>query len=363
MIKSIPLCEVVSKMVHRENIELNTCPILFIIGNGFDLGLGMKTRYEDVYDGYIHTSPKSQAIEAFKAELSKRKPYDKWSDFEMGMAEYARTISTEDEFIACIRDFKSYMVEHLSTENKRIIELIRDKAYENDLTKELDRSREAFFEGLTPNVKNQIRAIIGNAIPTYNYITFNYTSVLEELLALKSRRLKLFENAPLHIHGSLDNDVVLGVDNPIQLNGAKFFLSSKIGRAFIKTAFNEQYDRERVAAAKRLINESAIICTYGFSMGKSDQTWVDMLKGWLLESKNHHLVAYQYDSTSYNRCNFDEMMDIEDIKKTNLLKRLGIDQTDILDQIHIPIGYNIFNFKFVKVVGATTANPPYNIHY
>lgn len=45
-------------MVHRENIELNTCPILFIIGNGFDLGLGMKTRYEDVYDGYIHTSPK-----------------------------------------------------------------------------------------------------------------------------------------------------------------------------------------------------------------------------------------------------------------------------------------------------------------
>ena len=91
-------------MAHRENIELNTCPILFIIGNGFDLGLGMKTRYEDVYDGYIHTSPKSQAIEAFKAELSKRKPYDKWSDFEMGMAEYARTVSTEDEFIACIRD-------------------------------------------------------------------------------------------------------------------------------------------------------------------------------------------------------------------------------------------------------------------
>ena len=36
--------------------------VTFLIGNGFDLNLGMKTRYTDMYDSYIKSESKSTVI-------------------------------------------------------------------------------------------------------------------------------------------------------------------------------------------------------------------------------------------------------------------------------------------------------------
>lgn len=43
------------------------------------------------------------------------------------------------------------------------------------------------------------------------------------------------------------------------------------------------------------------------------------------------------------------------------MRKLGIEEESLFDQIHIPVGYDIFDFKFVKVVGTKLDNPPYNI--
>ena len=138
----------------------------------------------------------------------------------------------------------------------------------------------------------------------------------------------------------------MGVDDIDQINNNNFELTKKGKRAFIKTAFNEQYDKRRVDKAKRMISESDIICTYGFSMGESDRTWINALLDWLIADVNHHLIVYQYDETEYNQYNFDEIMDIEDEKVNKLKQRLGL-LSDVLDgQIHIPIIGDIFNFDF-----------------
>ena len=39
---------------------------LYIIGNGFDLNLGMKTRYTDMYDSYINSESSNEIIAQFK---------------------------------------------------------------------------------------------------------------------------------------------------------------------------------------------------------------------------------------------------------------------------------------------------------
>lgn len=327
--------------------------ILFIIGNGFDLGLNMKTRYEDIYNKYIFTPSKSSVISKFKNELSKRKPYDKWSDFEMGMAEYAATLESEDDLIECVRDFKGCMVNHLQDEFNKINELFKDDGYASNLIKEFDHSLKSFYACFTQNVQKQLRSVINDDFPEYNFITFNYTKTLEALMAVIYRRNKVLMEMPLHIHGSLDNDVVLGIDNPEQIKKAKYQLSKKGKRSFIKTFFNEQFDNDRVLKAKEMISQSSVICTYGFAMGKSDKTWIDMIKNWLLEDAEHHLVVYQYDTTKYYRYHFDEIMDVEDEKKELLLKHLGIEDETILEQIHIPVSYDIFNFKFEKIVMPT----------
>lgn len=44
--------------------------ITFIIGNGFDLNLGMKTRYRDVYDSYVTSPSKSEVIGVFDLSIS-----------------------------------------------------------------------------------------------------------------------------------------------------------------------------------------------------------------------------------------------------------------------------------------------------
>ena len=149
-----------AKLFENNSTQL-VSPVTFIIGNGFDIGLGMKTRYSDVYDEYVKTPSATEVIRAFKEELSNRTPYNKWSDFEMGMAEYAKTLASEDELVECVRDFKGHMVRHLEAENKRKVDLIRDKVYADQLVRELDRSLDQFYAGFAPNVRTQLSQLIG----------------------------------------------------------------------------------------------------------------------------------------------------------------------------------------------------------
>lgn len=323
--------------------------ITFILGNGFDLSLHVKTSYSHVYSTYVDTPSSSDVIVAFKNELRNRTPFDKWSDFEMGMAEYAESLSSEEELVECVRDFKQHLVSHLTNEDKQLESVIQGGFYNSRLIKELDRSFENFHGGFSPNVRTEFERLTNKEFWNYNVITFNYTKSLEHLYVAKFKEQKVISESPLHIHGDLYNDVVLGVDNIDQIRNTNYKFTKKGRRAFVKTIFNEQYDKNRVIRAKKMISNSSIICTYGFSLGESDKLWIDLIVDWLKKDANHHLVVYKYDTTAYNRCVYDELMDVEDEKKDALMKRLGIIDSNLEDQIHIPIGYDIFNFEFKKI--------------
>jgi hypothetical protein len=267
----------------------------------------------------------------------------------MGMASYAQTLETENELVECIRDFKSYMVEHLQNENQKMIDLLKSITNTFGIIQELNRSFENFYDGLTRNDISSLKYVMQKGEVVRNYITFNYTTILEALLALKLNHYHVIENQPIHIHGKLGSDIVMGIDNVEQLTQTKFTLTRKGRRAFVKTRFNDEFDGERVEAAQKIISESSIICVYGFSMGESDKTWVKAISDWILSDTNHHLVVYQYDTPKCNPCNYDEIMEIEDERKEFLLKRLGIDNNSFLDQLHVPVGKDIFNFTFIKL--------------
>ena len=322
------------------------CKITFIIGNGFDLGLGMKTKYTDVYGGYIKTPSKSETITRFKEDLQKdgRNNYKNWSDFEMGMAEYAKTLSSEEELVECVRDFKDYMVKHLQSENDKIAKLIADKEDYRNVANEFSRSIKKFYEGLIPNDASQIKEMMNQGCD-YQYITFNYTDAFDSLLEIERKYNRRWFSNLIHVHGQLGKDVVMGIDNEEQLHGASFALTRKGRRAFVKTFFNEHFDTSRVKLARQAIIESDIICVYGFAMGETDNTWVWLLSDWLLRDVNHHLVAFKYDSPKLGAHNYDQIMDAEDELKVEMMRKLQIGEEHILDQIHIPVGRDIFNFK------------------
>lgn len=328
--------------------------VTFLIGNGFDLNLGMKTRYTDMYDSYIKSKSKSTVIDKFKKDLQKEEHnhYENWSDFEMGMARYAQNFTDENEFIECIWDFKAHMVDCLKKEDTAIINKINSSP--NTALTGLIKTLQTFHRGSTRNITYEIEDIIyKNKYCPCSFITFNYTKVLDRILNMTPEHFDMgdvifdVDRHIIHVHGSVDYDVVLGVDNKSQISN-NFRLTRNTELAFIKPEFNKVFDYRRVDKAIDMINKSSVICAFGLSLGESDKTWIDVLKEWLLTNDNHHLIYYVYDENEIPLYNYDMKIQYEEALKNEFFKKLKI--TDALiekirNRVHIPVSYKIFDFK------------------
>lgn len=75
--------------------------ILYIIGNGFDISLGMKTGYPDFYRYYLSFSSKDDDITKLK-DCIKDNKYETWADLEIGLGKYTSSISSPEIFLKCL---------------------------------------------------------------------------------------------------------------------------------------------------------------------------------------------------------------------------------------------------------------------
>ena len=79
--------------------------------------------------------------------------------------------------------------------------------------------------------------------------------------------------------------------------------------------------------------------------------WVESIIKWLKSDPKHQLVYFIFSNKEYNHWHKDLIMDVEDEYKDELLKRINYANhdsiNDLLDQIHIPVGVDIFNIKDV----------------
>lgn len=316
--------------------------ITFIIGNGFDINCGLKCTYRDVYKGYVKEPSTSPVIATFKKNIAS--DIQTWADFEVAMAEYLPNFMYEKDFLLCLRDFKKYLSFHLKKEDEKFSKFLSDTRIANKTHQEMTHSFNTFYRGISHNLDHQIEALFRRSAPYFRVITFNYTSFFDKLYSpIKGSK----EGKVLHIHGSLkDNDIVLGMDNLRQLPTAPFQLSARAERAFIKPMFNKAFDEDRFTKAVSWIQSSTIICVYGLSLGKSDFTWRNLLRKWLLEDNSRHLFLYDYSRSSLSNLTADEKLDYEDDTKEQLLASWKIpvnEQRTCFDRIHIPCGRNIFN--------------------
>lgn len=334
--------------------------ITFLIGNGFDLACGMKTSYPDVYEEYIKTSSNTDVIEKFKNDLIKEKTkedWGNWSDFEMGMARYARTFQNEKSFIECLNDFKSFLEKHLKKEEKKLKDTFSLLNSEMHLkaSQYIKRCIWEFYKGVSKKVSHNIETV-EKLIPgkIYSFVSFNYTSIFEFII----NRFFSQNSSVSYIHGSLkEHDVILGVDNVEQVL-TNFNLSKKMKRVFIKPFFNEEYDDNKVAQVKTSILHSDCICVFGLSLGDSDLTWKNLLIDWLKSNPANHLFLYDYTCSQMNIVDASAKMNEEETQKEIRLKEFGFNADDAyFEQIHMPIGKKIFNIvPFVEMLNEEKNN-------
>ena len=332
--------------------------VTFLIGNGFDLACGLKTKFSHTFRSYCRTQPSLPVVEDFKSAISR--DIEKWSDFEMTLAEYAPKFKNSEELIACIKDYKLYLRTYLQNEEEFFVsKYLKDQTTRDVLVKEMRRSQSHFYDGVTPKSHSRIDAVLGKGLvilrapDIFRYISFNYTSILDKLLVAASYSSK---DAPtvMHVHGTLSGaDEILGVDNDEQLPKLPYELNEEAKQRIIKPAHAEEYNPDERERALKAIKESNIICAYGLALGSSDWTWAQAIKDWLVNSENHQLVYYDFSLSKGTFSDAASRMGAEREAKENLIKRLfdnfGEYEPEIKAQIHIPTGSDIFNIK--EVIG------------
>jgi len=220
-----------------------------VIGNGFDLDLGFKTRYCDfahsevwkiMYEDHVAKSKQYSLLKY----LNDRRDIDKWFDIEQALLEYASSkvkdvwlhdVKTDKmEYEAVCAALGSYLKKHIAEQShdishKRAVELLR--------------------------VFHSDRSVM--QIYSFNFTQLEQISNVAGILHLKS---------PHYVHGNVKDDShILGID-------IKSFDKIIPEYSFLIKSNNSHYQSTSIASD--LVNAHEVII-YGHSLNMIDSVYFD----------------------------------------------------------------------------------------
>lgn len=329
--------------------------ITFLIGNGFDIGLGMKSRFSDFFPVYIRQAEgKEKTLKDFAEEIDEHRA--EWSYFEEQLGKYSPkfTMDNKDVMREQVTDFSVQFTQYLSEEEKKLnfdddkITSIMAKALVNfySLNNLAKGSHEAVTETMKKNPSHS---------RIYNFLSFNYTECLEKCLAHFSERIVQQRNVAgievkdcigeiLHIHGKVNECPIMGVNDKSQIENESLAEDEEFKSLFVKPEANFELKTQAERDGKQIIDNSDIICVYGMSLGKTDKLWWEKLVEWLNKDAKHQLVIFLYDDECSTRTQFGIINSGRQM--LNTLREYSEYQADTFDKlrhrIHFAINKNIF---------------------
>lgn len=336
--------------------EDNSMNITFLIGNGFDLRLGLKTSFSDFYEVYIklNESNPDPIIKEFctvlKNDCDKNGRYQNWSDFE---TEFPKYVKSKEDISRILGDFSQKFYMYLKEQENNIIPISNNMA-DNFMNFVLESYKKIEFP-------SELK-IIGNLIKdssefTYNFVNFNYTNTLQILKDSIDdfhfdNNILSSDISELHIHGSINESIIIGIDNVSQLS----FDSSReydIGRYCVKSEINDLMGNDNEELFSKIINQSDLIYIYGLSLGESDRSRRDLIRKWFISNDAHFLVVFQHNPqfTKLNKayypsyCSDFERLKLDYLHKTFNLNRGGF-----------KLGKNLINKNLIKRLSLIDSN-------
>lgn len=313
--------------------------IVYLIGNGLDVKLGLKTRYEEFYkNAYTFQENDSEEIRLLKEEIKNN--ITDWADLEKKLGEYSTQVDSESTYLNLFKDIRNKLVAYMA--GQEINFALSDSEREDFINK----FREP-YNYLVPGEKNEFNIYIESLRTSgaqVDFITFNYTRTLEMLLDYKetsisikkSGKRDLMINQILHVHGYTDQRFVLGVDNEGQISNENF-RNKKLLRTVVKPLNNMEAKHLVDKQCKELINNAHIICIYGMSIGETDKSWWAHI-GVLLYDHKRKLIIFWWD----NREGFSPIFSEERLNVSDEIKDKFLSQTSLEDNQKEVIRDNIY---------------------
>lgn len=268
---------------------------VLIIGNGFDLDLGLKTRYSDFAKSEYWPNKDNILLEEnLQKAMNGAADMDAWFDLEQVLADYAAS-QHGDTFVR---------PSHYFAEDKPFFERLT-----NGLTQYLEneqRKRDINKDSVAAKV---LKAIVENGYFSSIY-SFNYTD-LSCLAAKTGVEVIKYE----HVHGCLkDNSIILGVDDKIDLCKGYSFLYKTFNKYY--TSHHIQYD----------LQEADEVVFFGHSLGPNDYHYFQQFFKYQcrdgMDSKDmKRITFFTYDDQS--RISLLEKLREMNDKRTDLLFMLN----------------------------------------
>ena len=344
--------------------------ITFLIGNGFDVNLGLNSKYTDFYPYYIESTKDLDDDNIIKKFSSKIKDnYETWGDFESAFAKNA--CGTAENVRDILYDFSSKFAQYLKTQTELC-------DYSND--ENLSKFRYFLINGhnyLEDKHTQIISSIYNNANEniTVNFVNFNYTDTLTRLIysykskhnidvlrdfIYNSHKLKESFGETLHIHGALGGNIIIGTSSKDQFSDDNLKNDPAVAKYCVKSAVNNYIGKAVIEEKfKEMINSSRIIYSYGLSFGESDKSRWDVISNWIRKDQSHKLVIYKLGTgfEKYNRAYLPLLYDAIDDCRKSYLSVLGFNEDELakyLDQIFVIDSSNVLDFKLIDTKSKAT---------
>lgn len=280
--------------------------VTILIGNGFDLALGLRTRYMDFLEHYRVSDKDIASVHKMKEIIDddRKKALKRWSCAEEAFGRQKFSQYGDDVVLVldeCETDFQSALTSYLKQEERRFkIPQGRESVIRREFRTGVLRLI-SLCKALTPHQKDNPSFI--------SFIDFNYTSILDELLVDPSAPTKnavLGRNVPkepdavrfgmpCHVHGSLRMDNILfGVDDSSQILDDKLKDAAESVGYLIKPEMDRGTGVRQGEVASRLIDIADVIIVFGMSYGKTDGRWWSQIVNHLFKDKASAVVLCPY---------------------------------------------------------------------
>lgn len=332
--------------------------ITFLIGNGFDINTGLKTRYCDFYKYYLsqgHNDILSHAIS---------NDYENWADLECSLGSFLKNVdqSDIDDFLDSKARLENDLAVYLTSEAER---LSVSKEKSSVLANHFFNSIVKFYSDFCVRDREDYLAWqrTVNAIIKYHFVTFNYTNSLEWII--ENGRDKAFPGNHtyssskyqdelgeiIHIHGTLSGNLILGLNDVKQIDNPSLQGKIELTEYIVKPTLNNMLGTRLNEKAQKIISDSGYVCIYGMSLGDTDRLWWEFLLNWLKSQSTHRLVLFVHDDISSNISGQQRLRQINKWKKTFFNKANASEELieRIRNQIIVVVNSTIFDLDEIEL--------------
>jgi hypothetical protein len=320
--------------------------IVFIIGNGFDLNLGLKTSYRDFYNYFKMLPSEDSLIEDMKKNLDS----DTWADLEIALGKYTARFHSERDFTDTYFKIYDKLREYIRKEEDKLI--LSDER-KTKLTKDII-SPESYLRVIDKRGVDEYNIRWESTGWGVNIINFNYSKTIEKLLNFQGemslgankykRNVHLSQIKYIHGVAESDNPILLGVNDASQIENESFRKSIDFIDIMVKPQANSGLGDEIDIECISLLQKANMVCIFGSSIGDTDKMWWELLGEQLMKRNNCRVIYFVQENDMKYRKNFLSMK-IRSYQDSILLKMNIAPQEKNLFEDKIWVGYNTEMFR------------------